>query len=108
MSAPDTTTVKTTLGLLLAQSRVLRALAFGSVLQGTSAELTERLDVGPDVFRAALQDLVEGGWIFVTTTRDGRLIVGRERRLRDDGPPGFADRRGTASRWEGARVSLGR
>jgi hypothetical protein len=95
---------KPTLSLLLAQSRVLRALAGGAVLQGTPAELIRDLDVGPEAFRAALHDLAEGGWIFTTTTPDGRLIVGRERRQRSDGPSGPADRRST-SVWEGAGTS---
>lgn len=99
--------MKPTLSLLLAQSRVLRALAGGSVLQGTPAELIRVLDVGPEAFRAALHDLVEGGWIFTTTTPDGRLIVGRERRQRDgDGPRRPGDRRRPASRWEGAGASV--
>lgn len=97
--------MKPTLSLLLAQSRVLRALAGGSVLQGTPDDLIRDLDIGPDAFRAALHDLVEGGWIFTSTTPDGRLIVGRERRQRSDGPPGPADRRGAASLWEGSGTS---
>ncbi len=98
--------MKPTLSLLLAQSRVLRALAGGSVLQGTPAELIRQLDIGPEAFRAALHDLVEGGWVFTTTTPDGRLIVGRERRQgNDDGSRRPDDRRRTASRWEGAGAS---
>ena len=108
MNATYTPTMKATLSLLLAQSRILRALACGTVLQGTSADLIDRLDVGPEAFRAALQDLVEGGWIFITTTRDDQLIVGRERRCRNDGPPGRGERRGSASLWESASVPLGR
>ena len=97
--------MKPTLSLLLAQSRVLRALAGGVVLQGTPSELVRDLDVGPEAFSAALHDLVEGGWIFTTTTPDGRLIVGRERRQHDDGRPGRAERRATVSLWETAGKS---
>ena len=90
---------KPTLGLMLAQSRVLRALAGGAVLQGTPDDLARDLDVGPDAFYAALHDLVEGGWIFVSSTQDGRLIIGRERRQRDDGPAVPPERRAaTAAR----------
>lgn len=92
---------KPTLGLMLAQSRVLRALAGGAVLQGTPDDLSRDLDVNADAFRAALSDLVEGGWIFVSPTEDGRLIVGRERRQRDDGPFGPAERRAAVADWEG-------
>ena len=96
------------LSLLLAQSRVLRALACGAVLHGTTDELLSRLNVGPEVFRAALHDLIAGGWIFVSTSEDGRLTVGRERRNRDDGPPGPVDRRSVPSAWEGAGTALTR
>jgi hypothetical protein len=99
LSAP---TMKPTLSLLLAQSRVLNAVACGVVLQGTPAELIRRLEVRPEVFRAALHDLVEGGWIFTTTTADGRLIVGRERRQRTEGPPSRTERRPPTSIWEGS------
>src|SRR4051794_1898367 len=93
--------MKPTLTLLLAQSRVLKALAGGAVLQGTPDELIRHLGVGPDVFRAALHDLVAGGWIFTSTTPDGRLIVGRERRQRNEEPPSRRDRRASASLREG-------
>ena len=57
------------------------------------------------MFRAALHDLVAGGWIYATTAQDGRLTIGRERRTRDVGPPGPVERRrplmrGPASLWE--------
>ena len=92
---------KPTLSALLAQSRILRALAGGAVLQGTPADLIRDLDVGPEAFRAALHDLVEGGWIFTSTTPDGRLIVGRERRQRSESPTRPLERRSPGSRWEG-------
>ena len=108
MNALHTSTKNATLGLLLAQSRILRALAGGTVLQGTPDELIDRLEIGPEAFRAALQDLVEGGWIFITTTQDGRMVVGRERRHHDEGPPRRVERRGSASRWESSSIALAR
>ena len=75
------------LELLLAQSRVLQAVACGTTLEGTPAELMQQLRIGPQTFRPALHDLVEGGWVFATTAHDGRLTVGRERRRRHAGPP---------------------
>ena len=95
-------TVKPMLGLLLAQSRVLEAVATGAVLEGTPAELIDRLQIGPEMFRPALHDLVEGGWVFATTAQDGTLRVGRERRRRESAPPGRVERRMPASLWEGA------
>jgi hypothetical protein len=99
---PPSPSIRTpSLGLLLAESRVLQAVASDAVLQGTPAELIRHLDVGPEVFRAALHDLIAGGWIFATTTEDGQLIVGRERRRHDLGPPDRVERRSPSSRWEG-------
>lgn len=95
------------LGLLLAQSHILSALATGSVLHGSPGELMRQLDVAPAVFRAALQDLADGGWIYVAMARDGQLTIGRERRVRDDGPPGSCDRRGAHSLWEGLTAPTG-
>ena len=90
-----------TLSLLFAQIRILKALAGGAVLHGTADELIRRLDVSSESFRPALRDLTEGGWVFVSSAPDGQMIVGRERRSRDAGPPGPLDRRGPASLWEG-------
>ena len=89
------------LGMLLAESRVLSAVAGNDMLQGTADELIRGLGVGRDVFRVALQDLIAGGWIFATTTDDGRLMIGRERRTRDAGPPNTYERRRQVSLWEG-------
>jgi hypothetical protein len=108
MNALHTSTKNATLGLLLAQSRILRALAGGTVLQGTADELIDRLEIGPEDFRTALQDLVEGGWIFITTMQDGRMVVGRERRHHDQDPTRRSERRGGASRWENAGIALAR
>jgi hypothetical protein len=95
-------TLKPMLGLLLAQSRVLEAVATGAVLEGTPAELINRLQIGPEMFRPALHDLVEGGWVFAITAQDGTLRVGRERRRRESEAPGRIERRMPASLWEGA------
>jgi hypothetical protein len=89
------------LGMLLAESRVLSAVAGNATLEGTADELIRGLGVGRDVFRVAIQDLIAGGWIFATTTDDGRLMIGRERRTSDAGPPNTRERRRPASLWEG-------
>jgi|1186.fasta_scaffold1024129_1 hypothetical protein len=89
------------LGMLLAESRVLSAVAGDGTLQGTADELIRGLGIGRDVFRVAVQDLVDGGWIFATATDDGRLTIGRERRMRNAGPPNARERRRPASLWEG-------
>lgn len=93
--------ISQSLSMLLAESRVLSAVAGNSTLQGTADELIRGLGVGRDVFRVAVQDLIAGGWIFATTTDDGRLMIGRERRTHDAGPPNARERRRTASLWEG-------
>lgn len=95
---PDTTA---SLSMLLAESRVLSAVAGNTTLEGTADELIRGLGVGREVFRIVLQDLIEGGWIFATATDDGRLTIGRERRMRDAGPPNAHERRRPASLWEG-------
>jgi hypothetical protein len=95
---PDTSQ---SLGMLLAESRVLSAVAGDTMLEGTADELIRGLGVGRDVFRVAVQDLVDGGWIFAMTTDDGRLTIGRERRMRNAGPPNARERRRPASLWEG-------
>ena len=100
MDAQTLPTANATLSLLFAQSRILKALAGGTVLRGTAGELIQRLDVSPEAFRPALRDLTDGGWIFVSSAPDGQLIIGRERRVRDVGPASSQDRRGAASLWE--------
>jgi hypothetical protein len=101
------------LGLLHAQSRILDVLADGSVLEGTAEALMQHLGVRAGAFRLALLDLAAGGWIFTNTTREGIMTIGRERRLRDDGPGSHAERRRpdvprTTSRWEGVTPVLHR
>lgn len=97
-SLPD---ASATLGLLLAESRVLTAIAGDTILRGTADELIRQLAVGRDVFRVAVQDLVDGGWIFATSSDDGHMTIGRERRRRDVGPPRTGERRHQPSIWEG-------
>ena len=104
MDVSSLPTARPTLALLLAQSHILKALACGTVLHGTAEDLIRRLNVTPEAFRPALHDLTAGGWIFVADGPDGELIVGRERRSRDVGPPGRVERRGPASLWEGPSV----
>src|SRR4051812_39074406 len=88
-----------TLGMLLAESRVLSAVAGNACLEGTADELIRQLAIGPEVFRIALFDLEAGGWIF-TAAHDGRLTIGRERRFHNAGPPRTIERRRPSSRWE--------
>jgi hypothetical protein len=92
--------------MLLAESRLLEAVATGAVLEGTPEELIHRLQIGPEMFRPALHDLVEGGWVFAISAQDGTLRVGRERRRRASGPPGRIERRMPASLWEGADARI--
>ena len=87
-----------TLSLLLAQSRILKAVAGGTVLHGTPEGLSCRLEVSPEAFRLALRDLLLGGQIFATVDRDGELLVGRERRVHELGPSDVAERRRPSSR----------
>jgi hypothetical protein len=104
MSVPPLPDSSATLGLLLAESRVLTAVAGDAILQGTADDLIRQLAVGRDVFRVAVQDLVDGGWIFATSADDGHLTIGREKRRRNVGPPRTGERRQTASLWEGVEV----
>ena len=67
------------------QSRIIKALAGGAILQGTTEGLSERLGVSPEAFRLALRDLLAGGRVFVSAGRGGDLVIGRERRVRDGG-----------------------
>lgn len=106
MDRPHTPVLTMSLGLLLAQSRILQAVANGDILHATPAELIRSLDIAPEVFRAALHDLVEGGWVFTKIGLDGRLIVGRERRAHELGPPGLAERRQPHSIWEGLHAPV--
>jgi hypothetical protein len=87
--------------MLLAESRVLTAVAGDAVLHGSPDELMRHLGVEPGFFRAAVHDLVAGGWIFATTSSDGELTIGRERRRHEAGPPSLVERRRPASLWQG-------
>ena len=66
--------------VLVAQGRLLDAVADGAVLCGTTDELAGRLDVSIAAFRAALRELAAARWIVAQTEPDGRLTVRWERR----------------------------
>lgn len=66
--------------VLVAQGRLLDAVADGAVLCGTTDELAGRLDVSIAAFRAALRELAAARWIVAQTQPDGRLTVRWERR----------------------------
>lgn len=107
MELPPASEPRSGLGLLYAQSRILEALADGTVLHGTAEALIARLGVSTGAFRLALLDLVAGGWVYTAMTREGALTIGRERRVHDRGPRGGVERRrsgrpAATSRWEHA------
>ena len=56
--------------------------------------------MSPEALRLALRNLRTGGRVFVFAGRGGDLVIGRERRVRDGGPPGLPERRGLATRRE--------
>ena len=68
---------------MIAQGRIIDAVVDDSMLLGTVDELAAWLAVRPDVFRAALEDLVRAQWVFMHAAANGRLTVGWERRERD-------------------------
>ena len=68
---------------MIAQGRIIDAVADDLIVLGTVDELAARLGVRPDVFRAALEDLVGARWVFMHAAANGRLTVGWERRERD-------------------------
>jgi DNA-binding GntR family transcriptional regulator len=61
--------------ILAAEGRLLDAVADGTVLRGTAAELAARLGVRAAVVRAALAELAAAGWIVVEADEAGRLVV---------------------------------
>jgi len=77
---------------MIAQGRIIDAVVDDSMLLGTVDELAAWLAVRPDVFRAALEDLVRAQWVFMHAAANGRLTVGWERREHD--LPVATDRRG--------------
>jgi len=77
---------------MIAQGRIIDAVADDLIVLGTVDELAARLAVRPDVFRAALEDLVRARWVFMHAAANGRLAVGWERREHD--LPVATDRRG--------------
>ena len=66
--------------MLIAQGRLVDAIADGAVLRGSTDELAERLDVSDGALRAALKELAAAQWIVAQTELDGRLTVRWERR----------------------------
>ena len=66
--------------VLIAQGRLVDAVAGGAVLCGSTDELAGQLDVSAAAFRAALKTLIAARWIVAQTQPDGRLTVRWERR----------------------------
>lgn len=66
--------------LLLAEGRVLEAVASEAVLLGTLEELARHLGVRTGDLRIALRELQWVGWIVVHVQAAGRLAVRLERR----------------------------
>jgi DNA-binding FadR family transcriptional regulator len=67
---------------LLAQGRIVDAVAADLVVAGSAEELARRLGVGTRAFRSALRELVAVGWVVVNEGPAGRLAVRWERRQR--------------------------
>jgi len=63
------------LGPLVAQGRVLDAVADGSVLRGSHAEIANRLGVQPEDLIAALDELAEIGWLTLDADDLGQMAV---------------------------------
>jgi len=80
--------------LLLAEGRVLEAVASGSVLLGTPEELARQLGVRSDNLRIALHELQRVSWIVVHVQPAGRLAVRLERRSPERQPAIGIERRG--------------
>ena len=80
--------------LLLAEGRVLEAVASGSVLLGTPEELARQLGVRTDNLRIALHELQRVSWIVVHVQPTGRLSVRLERRTPEGRRAIAVERRG--------------
>ena len=80
--------------LLLAEGRVLEAVASGTVLHGTPEELARQLGVRPDDLRIALHELQRVSWIVAHVQPTGRLAVRLERRSPERRPTIATERRG--------------
>ena len=81
--------------LLLAEGRILEAVASESVLLGTPEELARQLGVRADDFRIALRELQRVSWIVAHLQPAGRLAVRLERRSAERQRTTAIERRGT-------------
>ena len=68
---------------LLAQERLLDAVAAGEVVVGTPDELAARFGVSLEALGRAMAELLRAGWIVMRAGLDGRLAVRFERRRPD-------------------------
>ena len=68
------------LGRLVAQGRLVDAVADGVVLLGRAEELARRLDVSEEAFLEGVEELAAAAWIVAESHPDGRLAVRWERR----------------------------
>jgi hypothetical protein len=82
---------------MLAEGRLVDALAGGGVLVGTPDELAARLGLTLAAFGAALQALLGARWIVVQAHQDGRLSLRWECRQLDE-PVAFERRHPDADR----------
>ena len=80
--------------LLLAEGRILEAVASGAVLLGTLDELARQLGVRTDDLRIALRELQWVNWIVVHVQAAGRLAIRLERRAPERRQPIPVERRG--------------
>ncbi len=62
-------------GPLVAQGRLVDAIADGSVLRGTAHELAARLGVPVGDLMAALDELLAVGWLALESSGDGIISV---------------------------------
>jgi DNA-binding FadR family transcriptional regulator len=69
---------------LLAQGRIVDAVAADLVIAGSAEELARRLGVSTRTFRGAVRELVAAGWVVVKEGPAGRLTVRWERRRRQE------------------------
>ena len=86
--------------LILAQGRIVDAVADGVVLVGTADELAGQLLLGVAEFWVAVEELAGVGWLVVTPAPGGRLRVRCERRSANQPAPGVIERR-RPRYWQG-------
>jgi len=89
------------IGHVVAQGRIVEAVADGTVLVGTLDRLARRFDLAPDDLRACLRQLVRVGWVAVHTEPFGRLTIRLERRTEqpESAPVTRELRRGVPDAW---------